>query len=640
QKADQRLVVRSSAVGEDDLGKSHAGQFHSVINIHPDEIFVAFQRVLASRFNRLPRQADFSRKGFERELPMAVGVQVLVRAKSAGVAYSIDPVNPANNSILISSVYGLGIPVVEGTMHSDFFQVSRIDPTHILDRKIAVKDKMIVPAISTGTETVSVPTELQAKSSLEDDQVRKIAELAFVLERYMKRPQDIEWAIDESGEVIVLQCRPLVVSQKEMVPTDTLPELLQHYKLILKNQGLVANRGIAIGKVCLVTEDTTPEDFPIGGIAVAHFASPRLTRIFHKTAAILTDLGSSTGHMATVAREFGIPAIVGMENVTQILHEGMEITIDAYENEIYDGIINELLEYESAGKDVFIELPEFIILRRILKNIASLRMIDPDHENFTAGNCRTYHDIIRFAHEKAIYELINSNTASKKFSGVTSREVMLPIPLGLMAIDIGGGLIEPQALGQKISLDDIRSVPTRALLEGLTLPNVWNTDPVSLNFSDFMSSMTRKSVDDTRMSYQGRNLAVISDVYMNLSLRLGYHFNVVDAYLSENINDNYIYFRFVGGVTETDRRNRRALTIKLILEQLDFNVIVQGDLVIGKNKSRTLTDLRPIMVQMGKLIGFTRQLDVRMTSYESITLQSQQFFSNTWSEPDGQGTQT
>jgi len=622
----QRLVVRSSAIGEDAAGKSFAGQFHSVLNVRPDDVFDAFKQVLASRFRALPYGAEITGGNSDRENPMAVGVQTLVTAKAAGVAYSLDPGNPANNSIIISSVYGLGIPVVSGTMVADFFRVSRIDPTVILERKIATKAKKVVPDKGTGTETVPVPKELQDLSSLQDDQIRKIAEFTFIIERRSKRPQDIEWAIDENDQLVILQSRPLVVSQKVLKTTENLPELLKQYPVLIRKQGLIANRGIAIGKVCMITEDTNPEDFPVGGIAVTRYASPKLTRIFPKIAAILTDAGSSTGHMATIAREFGIPAIVGMENVSQILQEGMEITIDAHENIIYQGIIHELLEYESSGQDVFSEMPEYVTLRRILKNVAPLNLINPASKDFTVGNCLTYHDIIRFAHEKAIFELISLNAAARKFKGIATRDVRLPIPLGLKAIDIGGGLIDEQSCGRKIGLEDIGSVPVTALLEGLSSPNVWQTDPVKLDFGDFMSSLTRLTIEDTQTTVQAQNLVVFSDVYMNLSLRLGYHYNVIDAYLSENINNNYIYFRFVGGVTENERRNRRAHTIQLILEQLDFKVLVQGDLVIGKIKKRSEVYLKELLVQMGKLIGFTRQLDVKMISAESITEQSTQFF--------------
>ena len=166
----------------------------------------------------------------------------------------------------------------------------------------------------------------------------------------------------------------------------------------------------------------------------------------------------------------------------------------------------------------------------------------------------------------------------------------------------------------------------KALLAGLSAPHVWNTDPVNMGFGEIMSSITRFSVTDNKLAYQGQNLAVISDNYMNLSLRLGYHFNVVDAYLSPHTTDNYLYFRFVGGVTESERRNRRAIVIKTILEKNDFKVVVRGDLVVGKIKGIPSSVVEKTLTQMGRLIGFTRQLDAKMQSDESILYYTDSFF--------------
>jgi pyruvate,water dikinase len=123
---------------------------------------------------------------------------------------------------------------------------------------------------------------------------------------------------------------------------------------------------------------------------------------------------------------------------------------------------------------------------------------------------------------------------------------------------------------------------------------------------------------DRISEYQGSNLAVISQRYMNMSLRLGYHFNVIDTYLSESTNDNYVYFRFVGGVTENERRHLRALLIQEILEKLNFKVTVAGDLVVARLKKWEAEETRSLLEEMGRLIGFTRQLDTRMQSEESI----------------------
>jgi pyruvate,water dikinase len=149
-------------------------------------------------------------------------------------------------------------------------------------------------------------------------------------------------------------------------------------------------------------------------------------------------------------------------------------------------------------------------------------------------------------------------------------------------------------------------------------PGIWSTQPMQFGLDDFVSSVTRFSVIESSHEYQGQNLAVLSEYYCNINLRLGYHFNVIDAYVSENTDDNYIYFRFVGGVTESKRRQLRAILLKRILESLDFKVTVSGDLVIGRLKRWEADRIAKVLETIGKLIGFSRQLDTQMQSEESV----------------------
>ncbi|MGD8414565.1 MAG: PEP-utilizing enzyme, partial [Candidatus Latescibacterota bacterium] len=357
---------------------------------------------------------------------------------------------------------------------------------------------------------------------------------------------------------------------------------------------------------------------PIGAIAVTKQTTPRLTSIIRKAGAIVTDVGSSSGHMATVAREFGVPMIVDTGDATNVLAPGQEVTVDAEENTIYEGIVSELLEYEMAAEDVFRDFKEYQMLRRILRRVAPLSLIDPASAEFSTKNCRTYHDIVRFTHEKAVQFLTNLNISSHRFRGIKSKRLQLPIPLGLSVVDLGGGLRESANADKVVSVDAVESTPLNAILEGLLTPGIWSTQPSQLGFGDLVSSMTRYKMTDRTSEYQGTNLAVISGSYMNMSLRLGYHFNVIDTYVTENAADNYIYFRFVGGVTENERRHLRALAIREILAKLNFKVTVNGDLVVARLKQWEATEISRVLREIGRLIGFTRQLDTQMQSQESV----------------------
>ena len=172
--------------------------------------------------------------------------------------------------------------------------------------------------------------------------------------------------------------------------------------------------------------------------------------------------------------------------------------------------------------------------------------------------------------------------------------------------------------GKIDSVESVTSTPLRAVLKGLLTPGVWSTQPAQLRLGDLVSSMTRYKMTDRIAEYRGANLAVVSECYMNMSLRLGYHFNVIDTHVCGDAKDNYIYFRFVGGVTESERRHLRALLIKQILEKMNFKVTVTGDLVVGRLKLWEAQEISRSLEEIGRLIGFTRQLDTQMESPESI----------------------
>jgi len=147
-----------------------------------------------------------------------------------------------------------------------------------------------------------------------------------------------------------------------------------------------------------------------------------------------------------------------------------------------------------------------------------------------------------------------------------------------------------------------------------------------MDLCSFMSSVTRTFNSSLAIPGKcGRNLAVVSKEYMNLNFKLGYHFNLLDAYIGDTPNDNYLCFRFLGGVTDFSRRSRRAKFIAEVLEQLDFRVEVHGDLVVGRLKKISNERMCSKMRVLGALIGYARQLDVSMSSDEQVTWYSKDF---------------
>ena len=610
------LAVRSSAWGEDSE-HTFAGQFLSLLNEPAENIFRAFKEVLASAYSA--SAMEYRReKGYDpHEVVMAVACQVMVDAIASGVLYTLDPQRPDQEIMVISSNWGLGAPLVSGEVPADQFRVSREPPHEVQGLKVIRKTTQMVIRPEGGIQRVVVPDELQTKASLTKDQLRELARHGVMIERYFKRPQDIEFAYNHKGELFILQARPLSIGIHGAKLVCDIPSALRDVHTIFAGRGEIAQKGVGIGKVFIVRTDDDLDRFPEGAVLVAKNTSPRFAKVIRRAAAVLTDVGSPTGHMATIAREFRVPTIVNTAIATRVLKDGQEITVDAEENVVYEGKVKELCYYEFY-EEPFEETYEYRLLRRVLKKISPLNLLDPLDKKFSPRYCKTFHDITRFIHEKAVEEIIELSYYNSRDTKSQPMNLDLPVPLDLVLIDLGDGL-EVDVEQKKIKVEAIRSIPMCSFISGLLSPGAWSTEPMSVDFSSFMSSLTRTfSSSLATPKYVGQNLAVLSLQYANISLRLGYHFNMIDAYISENINDNYAYFRFLGGVTDITRRSRRARLVGEILTMNDFRVDIRGDIVVARVKKLGVEEMKEKLRLMGILVAFSRQLDVQMVNDDQV----------------------
>jgi pyruvate,water dikinase len=475
-----------------------------------------------------------------------------------------------------------------------------------------------VPAPEGGPRIALVPTEQRRAPAINDETLAVLAETALRIERYMRCPQDIEWAVGHDSSLVVLQARPLHLAPAAPPATRDLLSARARHRVLMQGQGEVACRGIGAGRVFVVGPDEATEGFLPGDVLVTRFASPRLSALVASASALVSDVGSVTGHLATVAREYRVPAIVGTQNATRLLSSGTVVTVDADENTLYEGSVEELLRYQLLRSQPYEDTHEFRALRRMLKHVSPLHQRDPSSPNFEPEHCRTYHDIIRFAHERALAELGRLEGVQLEGSRTSARALDLDIPLDLVLIDLGGG-IAPGAHEKSLSLSQVASRPLALLLQGLLAPGVWSTNPAEMDLDGFMASATRAGPltvpgGDTIQ----RNVAIVSADYLNLNLRVGYHFNVVDCYLGENPEDSYIFFRFVGGVTDVTRRTRRARLLATILSEQGFKTDLSGELIVGRLQAVPRAICEEQLRMVGRLIGFSRQLDILLRDDRTV----------------------
>lgn len=618
-----KFAVRSSAVGEDG-SRSFAGQFRSILNVPGPKVADACLQVMASRFSTHVMRY-LGPEVEPDQVPMAVSVQVMVPAYTAGVTYSLDPNDPGSNTMFISAVPGSGAPLVSGMKEADQYSLGRQAPFPLFKSRIRAKQH--------GRENLfnneSFRGLERGSSILTSPQLHRLAEAAMLLEKTFDGFQDIEWAITSAGLLVILQCRPLKMAHKPAPPAEHLAEELRKTPVIMAGSGQVAQLGVAAGRVAVVSPDASPSDFPVNHIAVCRHASPQLSDIVRRAAAIITDIGSPTGHLATIAREYRTPALFGTGTATEVLSDGMEVTVDVEDKKIYAGIIPGLLSLKQSGEEPLADYPEMRILRRLLRLVAPLTLQNPAAPDFKAGNCRTFHDILRFCHEKAVETLITIHSAAESGDRSERGKILtVPIPIRIRVIDLGGGARET---GRKnFSAEDIESRPFNAVLRGMLNQEAWNREPVPFGFKDLMAGITSPmKIFSPGQNYTGENLAIIAENYCNLSLRLGYHFNVIDTYLAADPDDNYIYFRFIGGMAEEQKRSRRIELISRILSSLYFKTERQGDLLVGKAKMLSADHIEDILVNLGELIAFTRQLDVSMVDDSTVERLFAQFLNRT-----------
>jgi pyruvate,water dikinase len=198
------------------------------------------------------------------------------------------------------------------------------------------------------------------------------------------------------------------------------------------------------------------------------------------------------------------------------------------------------------------------------------------------------------------------------------------VPAGILVMDMGGGL--KKAAGGKPTLEEVLSVPFRAVLHGMLHPGAWRAEPVSLHAGDFLSSMVRMP-DITSMtgSTAGYNIAVISEDYVNMSIRFGYHFNMLDCYCSGNAKNNHIYFRFAGGATDLAKRSRRLDLLSRVLTEYGYAVKVKGDLLIARLAGLARGEMEKVLDRTGRLIAFARQLDAVLENERDVARFAEHF---------------
>jgi pyruvate, water dikinase len=614
------VAVRSSAVGED-TEAGFAGQFQTVLNVGRDRILEAYKTVLASKYSGRALLYRYFRGFVDQLTPMAVAVLKMVEARAGGVCYTRDPEASEGSLLKISAVRGLGEQLVDGSTTPDRFLVDRETMT-IRQREISPQKHRLINRPGGGTMLEKIPETEEGQPALSDEKVLTLAAYGVTLEAWFGSPQDVEWALDQEDRLYLLQSRPLNLSGREAEATE-IPGAFPDHPVLISN-GQVASRGTAVGPAFVLREGESLETVPAGAILVVRTAAPRYAGLLGRVRGIITDIGSATSHLASVAREFGVPALFDTGTATSMLQTGQTLTLQADAGTVYQGIVEVLGQRSQRDRQAIFESPVHLRMRTVLDLIAPLHLVDPGRPNFVPEACRTLHDLTRYTHEKAVGEMFGlADSTGKK---ALAMRLTSDLPLSLYVMDLGGGLQAGLSTCETITPDHIESLPMKALWKGFTHPGITWKGSINFDMKKFLTLMAVSATSEFGDSPGGDSYALLSGDYLNLSVKFGYHFATLDTLCGENSSQNYIALRFSGGAGNYLGRSLRILFLADVLKRLGFENSVQGDLLEASLTGYDRSALEEKLDQLGRLLASSRLLDMAIANEGDVRRLTDLFF--------------
>ncbi len=607
-----RFAVRSSAIGEDAQGASFAGQYRTELNIAPEHLVDTFRKVAASKYSVTAMTYRFNRGIPDHEVPMCVGCLAMIDAVAGGVAYSRDPMDEVP-VVLLNAVPGLPKAVVDGTGEVDVFRVSRDVPHAVVGRSIGHKKNRLGCDPEEGIVELPLSDAESAAPSLTDEQILEVARLTLGLESFYGTPQDVEWAYDREGRLLLLQSRALPGAD-HAAHLQAPPE---NAKLLLEG-GVCAAPGAGSGPVFFLRRAADMLRFPQGAVLVVEQAHARWAPVLGRASAVVAGAGGAAGHLAGVAREYGVPALFALPGALDALTEGKEITVHADAKRIFAGKVEELLQNSSGPRRLFAGSPVHTVLAKVVQHIVPLNLLYPDAPTFAPTYCRTLHDITRFCHEKAVEEMFRLD--ENIFSGRCGKQLKYKgSKLQYFVVNLQDGF-NTAVEGRYVDIEQIDSLPMLALWKGMiAIP--W-AGPPSASARGFLSVMAESAANpeleitnaSTRML---RNYFMIDRHYCNLQASFGYHFCTVEAQTGENEQENYVSFHFKGGAANLSRRRLRVQAVADVLAENGFIVDVREDALSARAEEAPADEALDLLRIIGYLLVHTRQMDAALHREDS-----------------------
>ncbi len=620
----QPLVAVRSSAQQEDGAYSFAGQYHSVLGVEREGLLDSYREVLASKYTPEALLYRIHAGLADEEAAMAVLVLRMVDALASGVIYTRNPLDARDFSLQLHSIHGLGLPLVSGAV--------------IPEVRIFAAESLVTSVVRPGMQphclmlhagtvvTVDCPA---GPPPLAEETMRELVETARRIETFFGQAQDIEWAVGRDGQLLILQARPLPVVEHPITADSPRQSTLQPTASPLLSGAIPASPGVVSGRLLHL------EAFESGtgmgtSILVTRHIPPSLVRHIDRLAGVICEQGSVTGHFATVCREFGVVLLVGAKEALRLLPSGQDVTVDGRTGVVYEGFVDELLKDAGARPT----RPDHATdrMRRLLQHITPLHLVNPQSRDFRPSSCRSLHDIIRYCHEMAVQAMFGLGELSSGAAGA-SRKLATELPLSIYLLDVGGAFLE-QDRGA-IAPQQLDAPPLLALWLGLSHPEIdWHSH-LHFDWQGFGDMALSGGIADGGDS-QFASYAIISPEYLNLNMRFGFHFTLIDCLCATESRANHCQLRFAGGGGGSEGKSRRLHLLQRILTRLGFEVQVQGDLLDARLSGWSQQDLLAVLTDVGRLLGMTKLLDMVLCE-EEIDQRVEQFFAARISEHQPSG---
>ncbi len=536
---------------------------------------------------------------------VCVGCFAVEAPVAGGIAYTGNPLHARDTSVHVYAARGLSEAVEDGAHDVDAYHVCRVGGS--------VRLRSIAP----GTDAASGP----AAPVLDDVAARAVAELALAVEEHSGLPQEIDWLLEPDGSVSLLHARPLPAPRAHLPESYAESEAEDAAQLecpppALLDGGVTAGPGVVAGPVHIVRERNDVRSFPDGAVLVVARDLADWGMLLDRAAAVVAERGRISSQLAAVAREFGKPAVFGpfrQGSPLDLLEPGAMVTVHGDVGVVYPGRIEAFTESGPRECNFMPGSPVLQALDAAAHHMLPLTL-DPDSPDFKSANCKTFHDLGRFCHEKAVAEMFRFGS-QQRHAPQRVKQLQCDVPKQFWVVNLDDGF-DGEVNGPLVPIARIASVPMRTLWRGMNAVPWQGPPPVDAKgfLSVMFEATANPHLDPASQSafFTERNYFMVSRNYCSLHSRFGFHFVAVESLVGERTPENYVVFQLRGGAANIERRVRRVEFVAGLLGEFGFACTVRRDALSARIENLPQADALRMLLVAGYMTIHTRQLDMIM----------------------------